>query len=79
MKAQLAGVSYRNIEVEIEESRAGQSLPANLQKQIDRLKPSLIVMFTDQNRSFFQKIASPSNAEKVSFATRIPLLSFHKS
>jgi nucleotide-binding universal stress UspA family protein len=78
MKAQLAGVSYRNIEVEIEESRAGQSLPANLQKQIDRLKPSLIVMFTDQGRSFFQKITSPSNTEKVSFVTKTPLLSFRK-
>jgi hypothetical protein len=78
MKAQLKGGSYRNIDLEIEESPAGQSLPANLQKQVNRLRPSLIVMFTDQGRSFFQKIASPSNTEKVSFMTKIPLLSFHK-
>jgi nucleotide-binding universal stress UspA family protein len=75
---QLKGRFYRNIDLEIDKSQAGQSLLTNLQKQISRLRPSLIVMFTNQHRSFFQKIAFPSNTEKVSFTTRIPLLSFHK-
>jgi nucleotide-binding universal stress UspA family protein len=75
---QFKGRFYKNIDLEIDKNQTGQSLPANLQKQISGLKPSLIVMFTNQHRNFFQKIAFPSNTEKLSFTTRIPLLSFHK-
>jgi len=75
---QFKGKFYKNIDLEIDKNQIGKSLLTNLQKQINRLKPSLIVMFTNQHRSFFQKIAFPSKTEKVSFTTKIPLLSFHK-
>lgn len=54
------------------------SLLPDLQKQIQILRPSLVVMFTDQHRNFFQKILFPSKAEQLSFGIKIPLLSFNK-
>jgi hypothetical protein len=78
INGQFKGRFYKNIDLEIDENQPGNSLFANLQKQINRLRPSLIIMFTNQHRNFFQKIASPSNTEKISFTTRVPLLSFHK-
>lgn len=75
---QFKGKFYKNIDLEIDKNQMGQSLLTNLEKQIKSLKPSLIIMFTNQHRSFFQKIVFPSRTEKVSFTTTIPLLSFHK-
>jgi hypothetical protein len=62
----------------IRETRATQSILEALQEQITYVKPSLIVMFTNQHRNFIQKIIFPSKAERLSFITTIPLLSINK-
>jgi nucleotide-binding universal stress UspA family protein len=41
-------------------------------------KPSLLVLFTHQSRSMFEKLFFPSNAEEYSFYGKIPLLTFNK-
>lgn len=41
-------------------------------------KPSLLVLFTHQSRSMFEKLFFPSNAENYSFHGKIPLLTFNK-
>ena len=41
-------------------------------------KPSLLVMFTHQSRSMFEKLFYPSNAQEYSFYGKIPLLTFNK-
>jgi nucleotide-binding universal stress UspA family protein len=69
---------HSTIEIQIKKRKSSQSLLEDLQKQISILKPSLIVMFTNQHRNFFQKILSPSKAEQISFGTTFPLLSFNK-
>jgi nucleotide-binding universal stress UspA family protein len=66
------------IDLQIEKRRSSQSLLKDLQMQIYRLNPSLIIMFTDQHRNFFQKLLSPSKVEQLSFRTPLPLLSFNK-
>jgi len=67
-----------NIKLFIKDSSAASSLLKSLRKQIDKIKPSLIVMFTDQHRNFFQKLISPSKTEQISFGTKFPLLSYNK-
>ncbi|AMR29984.1 hypothetical protein A0256_00405 [Mucilaginibacter sp. PAMC 26640] len=42
-------------------------------------KPSLLVLFTHQSRSMFEKLFYPSNAEEYSFYGKIPLLTFNKN
>ncbi|HVU57953.1 MAG TPA: universal stress protein [Puia sp.] len=54
------------------------SLAANLHKFIQKMKPSLVAMFTDQQRTLFEKIFYPSRTEKYAFRTHAPLLTFSK-
>ena len=55
------------------------SLIENLQKRMQALKPSLAIMFTDQNRNLLQKIFLASKAEQLSFQLKVPLLVFNKN
>lgn len=67
------------INLHYEENDAIHSLIENLQEQIRLRKPSVVVMFTNQERTFFQKIFLSSKAEELSFQLKVPLLVFSKS
>lgn len=54
------------------------SLAENLQGLIGKLKPSLVVMFTDRQRTLFQRLFYPSQTEQLSFQVKVPLLVFGK-
>jgi len=51
----------------------------NIRAQIEKLKPSLVVMFTNQDRSLLQKLFMTSKAERLSFDLKTPLLVFRKN
>jgi len=55
-----------------------KSMVANLHQQVRALKPSLMVLFTHQDRTLFQKIFFPSKAENLAFRTQVPLLVIKK-
>jgi nucleotide-binding universal stress UspA family protein len=55
-----------------------RSMATNLRRQIEQLKPSLAVVFTDQGRTLLQKIFMASTAERMAFATPAPLMIFPK-
>lgn len=67
-----------NIKLHIRKTDASHSLIYNLQNQIRISKPSVVIMFTDRNRTVFQKIFLSSKAEALSFQTKLPLLVFNK-
>ncbi len=50
----------------------------NIKNQITLKKPSVLVMFTQQNRCFFQKIFQPSKTEQLSFQLKVPMLIYNK-
>lgn len=50
----------------------------NIKQQISLKKPSVLVMFTERNRTLFQKIFQPSKTEQLSFQLKVPLLIFNK-
>ena len=58
---------------------AVRSLIQNLKNQIRIKKPSVVVMFTNQERTFFQKLFLASKAEELSFQVKVPLLVFNKN
>jgi nucleotide-binding universal stress UspA family protein len=66
------------LNVHLEKNNAIHSLIENLQKQIRIKKPSVVIMFTNQQRTFFQKIFLSSKAEQLSFQLKVPLLVFNK-
>lgn len=66
------------IKYKIENINLLHNLVVNLQKLIRTQKPSVLVMFTDQKQSFFQKLFLPSTTAEYSFSASVPLLIFRK-
>src|SRR5690606_15082254 len=54
------------------------SLVENIVAATGQSLPSLLIMFTNQKRSFFEKLLFSSNSEDVAFDTKVPLLIFKK-
>jgi len=52
------------------------SMAVNLQQQIRLLKPSLTILFTNQDRTVLQKVLYPSRTERIAFRTSVPLMVF---
>lgn len=70
--------SRHNIKLHIENINLADSLISSVEAAIKRLKPSMMIMFTQQNRSFFDKIFHSSIAVNYSFNVKVPLLVFNK-
>lgn len=66
------------MEFHYEKNDAIHSLIERLQEKITERKPSVVVMFTKQQRSFFQRLFLSSKSEELSFKTTVPLLVFNK-
>jgi nucleotide-binding universal stress UspA family protein len=67
-----------NIVLHIETINLTESLVLNIQRVIKKSKPSMLIMFTEQNRGFFDKILHHSKSVYYSFNTKVPLLVFNK-
>jgi hypothetical protein len=66
------------LKLHFEKNDGVHSIIENLQNQIKIRKPSIVIMFTNENRTFFQNIFLSSKAEELSFETKVPLLVFNK-
>ncbi len=66
------------VEFHIEQTDPLHSLIQNLEQQIKKRKPSVVVMFTNQRRTFFQRMFLSSKSEELSFRTTVPLLVYNK-
>lgn len=67
------------LKIHFEKNDVSHSLIQNLQNQIRIRKPSVVIMFTNQQRTFFQKLFLSSKAEELSFQAKVPLLVFNKN
>lgn len=67
-----------DVDFHYEENDAQHSLIERLEDKIKERNPSVVVMFTNRQRTFFQKIFLSSKSEELSFKTKIPLLVFNK-
>lgn len=66
------------LQVHFEKNDAIHSFIQNLQRQIALIKPSIVVLFSNKERTIFQKIFLSSNAEQLSFQIKVPLLVYSK-
>jgi nucleotide-binding universal stress UspA family protein len=55
------------------------ALLEDIDEAIKVSKPSVLILFTHQSRSMFEKLFYPSIAEEYSFYGKIPLLTFNKN
>ncbi len=79
IQAALRKKYHYNIDVYIKKTNIKHSIRENIQEYVKNIKPSIMALSTDQNRSLFQKLFYPSRAAQISFTTTIPLLTFPKS
>src|SRR5690606_41989020 len=68
-----------DVELHLVNTDATLSVTEHLEKQTNLRKPSLLVMFTKPERTFFEKLMLSSKAETLSFQTKVPMLVFNKS
>lgn len=54
------------------------TLYKNIQKQVHKIKPSMLCLFTNNDRTFYEKVFLPSLTEKISYHTSVPLLAYKK-
>ena len=66
------------LKLRLERPDTRYSLVENLQRYVETSKLSLVIMFTDQSRTIFEKIFLSSNSEQLSFHLKAPLLVFKK-
>lgn len=71
--------SKHNIKLDLANINLAESLVSNLEEKIKRTKPSMMIMFTQQNRSFFDEIFNSSKSAEYSFNAKVPLLVFNKT
>lgn len=55
-----------------------KSLLSHLEKDIAKAKPSVVVMFTKQNRNWFNRLILSSLSAELAFDTKTPMLVFKK-
>ena len=71
-------VNIYPVKISIESRDNGQSMIENLKTSIESIKPSMLVMFTEQNRNLFQQIFLSSDSAEYSFDAKVPVLVFKK-
>ena len=55
-----------------------QNLVTQIKKAVKKDKPSMLIMFTNQHRTLFQRLFHPSKSAQFSFDSKIPILVFNK-
>lgn len=67
-----------DIDIHYEKRDIENTLLEDMEQAVKKSKPSLVVMFTDQERTFFEKLFLSSKAQEYSFSTKVPLVIYRK-
>jgi len=72
---------YENKNVKFQYKKLNALYPLNdhLRKVIAIFKPSLVVLFTKQNRKWFDRLLLSSESAELSFTAKVPLLVYRKT
>lgn len=72
-------IAAYHINFNVTNRNPNESLVTDIETAIKKRKPAMIIMFTEQNRSWFEKIFLSSKSAEYSFNAKVPLLVFNKS
>ena len=72
-------IASYNVNFKTSPRNPDNSLIADIEVAVRTIEPSIMVMFTEQNRNWFEKIFISSKSAEYSFNAKVPLLVFHKS
>ena len=68
-----------NVDFKTTPRNPNNSLVSDIEVAVKEVAPSVMVMFTEQNRGWFEKIFLSSKSAEYSFNAKVPLLVFHKA
>ena len=68
-----------SISYNITNKNPNESLITDIETAVKKIKSSMMIMFTEQNRNWFQKIFLSSKSAEYSFNAKVPLLVYNKS
>ena len=72
-------IAAYHINFNITARNPNESLITDIETAIKKRKPSMMIMFTDQTRGWFEKIFLSGKSAQYSFNAKVPLLVFPKS
>ena len=75
----ISGLANYNVKFKTTPRNPDNALVADIEVAVNAIQPSLMVMFTEQNRTWFEKVFLSSKSAEYSFDAKVPLLVFHKS
>ena len=82
IKAKFEKIARRNSESGVnfyfQDLELDNTLNAHLMKAMRKFRPSLVILFTRQNRDWFEQLYSSSLSARASYTTKKPLLIFSK-
>ncbi|GAB3642657.1 universal stress protein [Spirosoma arcticum] len=67
------------VNVQLKPRDLAKTVVADIESVVNAEKPSLLIMFTQQNEGFFNRLFGSGNSVDYSFLTTIPLLVFSKA
>lgn len=70
--------SSPTLQFRLEEYNIEHSMADQLKKAVEKFKPSVLALFTRQDRTWFERLFPQSNSAKVSFDVKKPILVFPK-
>ncbi len=74
----ISGDYEYGLNVYVEEANVSLSLTERLKETIQKRKPSVVVMFSNKERNFVQKLFLSSKSKELSFSLKTPLLVYSK-
>lgn len=69
---------YKGFKLNIVENKLEKPLLESIYQFINKNKPTLLVMFTNRNKSFLDTLFLPSNSAELTYSTKVPVLIFPK-
>ncbi len=78
IKDVLSGHAKEHITYKLKTIDISINLVENMQSEIAKIKPSVLVMFTNQHQSFFERLFLSSSTADYSMKSSVPLLVFRK-
>lgn len=78
LKNRIEKITQYPVSVHVEERDGDDDLLKAIESVVKKTQPSVLVMFTEQNKNWFEKIFYAGHSAEYSFHTKVPLLIFRK-
>ena len=69
---------FENIKLNIQKNNLELSLVERITQYVQKLKPKLLIMFTNREKGFLESIFLPGKSAELTYRIKVPFLIFSK-